>query len=321
MLRRSISTSPVPIFVHSTFRDAQGRVLRPGGLQWGLPGTSHVRFVIMDGEDAANDSPNLRCRIVQSYNRWCFAKDLKFQATQNICSIVRQGPRHIQVEWKDTTPPVEKVTKHEDIDTLLRQDPAATKDGPPAQVWMNGEYIDTLDGSSNIDSIVEEIPVTDNKLCLKRADGVIRIDRYYHGFLREKQAWDHIWDNLVALEDPEILDEDTLIGTATLRDWVRGGHLTSRLWVRDSGDSILFLRPLRNDDISTSDRRYELSMENEERVNRVRAELERLRYLATLHHPFAESLEDSETSPHDERMTEARKRLQQNRKRGKKFVL
>ena len=134
----------------------------------------------------------------------------------------------------------------------------------------------------------------------------------------------------MALEDPEILDETTLIGTSTLRDWVMGGYLASRLWVQDRGDVIEFQRPLRNDDLLTSDRRYLLSESDGEssrnKMSLARNELKRLRYLAALEHPFdlkaAISYEETDpVSDTAQRVMEARARLRQNRGKRKFFGL
>merc|ERR1712137_1332637 len=91
-------------------------------------------------------------------------------------------------------------------------------------------------------------------------------------------------------EDPHLVDERTLIGTATLPDWIMGGELTSRLLVQEKQNgNILFMRPLYNDDTRTSDRRYELTHgEDNEKIEIVRKEIASLRFLATLKHPFVE---------------------------------
>jgi len=111
-----------------------------------------------------------------------------------------------------------------------------------------------------------------------------------------------------------------------------GGYLTSRLYIQDQGDSILFLRPLRNnDDLSTSDRRYILTTTPSEdvetmtsdgdshnlvkdRMESVRRELDRFRYLATLDHPYRFQEEtgegkDKAIKEHEERIATVRKKL------------
>jgi hypothetical protein len=119
----------------------------------------------------------------------------------------------------------------------------------------------------------------------------------------------------VALEDPHIVDDCTLIGTATLPDWIMGGKLTSRLWVQDKGKSILFLRPLRNDDVDTSDRRYELK-DDTAKMQLVRQELTRLRHLASLHHPFVADEKENDIA----KLSTVREKLHHNRKQGKFFA-
>lgn len=75
------------------------------------------------------------------------------------------------------------------------------------------------------------------------------------------------------------------------------------------------MRPLHNDDISTSDRKFDLKKgQDDEKIALVQAELERLRQLAALDHPFR-PLEDSPKDPLDD----VRKKLAQNRKPRKFF--
>ncbi len=98
-------------------------------------------------------------------------------------------------------------------------------------------------------------------------------------------------DNLYALEDVQVLDDRTIIGTATVPDWIMGGDLTSRLWVQqeEPGGDILCLRPLYNDDTGTADRRYELRRgRDDDKIIIVQKELERIRYLAGLPDPYPE---------------------------------
>jgi hypothetical protein len=286
-----------------------------------MPGKSHVRFVVPDNSKTNIDSETFRLDLVQAYNRWCFAKDLNFHKVEDIASIESQGDVHVKVEWK-ASENVEKIIKFESIETLLRGDPAASNDSSSrgdneaVEVWVNGVLVGTLDGAETIEAMIASIPETANKLCYKRSKGRIRIDRFFVGGLRRNQAWDHIWDCLVALEDPKRIDDNTIIGTATLRDWIMGGNLTSRLWVRDEGDSIKFLRPLYNDDIQTSDRRYDIKEEKEpEKVKQTRAEIARLRYLATVSHPYIAEPKSLVEDP----LAETRAMLRRNQKRGKYF--
>lgn len=318
----SVSSLPslLPL-VHSTFRDYEGDILYPEGLEWRMPGKSHVRFVVPDKQKANFDSEAFRHDLVQAYNRWCFAKDLNFRTVGDIASMESQGDLHVKVEWKESGD-VERIIKFENIATLLRDDPAASNDSSSggdneaAEVWVNGVLVGTLDGAETIEPLLASIPETANKLCFKRSKGRIRIDRFFVGGLRRNQAWDHIWDCLVALEDSKIIDDNTIIGTATLRDWIMGGNLTSRLWVHDTGDSIKFLRPLYNDDIQTSDRKYEIKEEKEpEKVKQARGEIARLRYLATVPHPYV----SEPKSMVDDPLADARAMLRRNQKRGKYF--
>ena len=85
-----------------------------------------------------------------------------------------------------------------------------------------------------------------------------------------------------------MIDARTIIGTATLPDWIMGGKLTSRLWVQElDNGNILFPHPLRNDDIETSDRRYLLMKgRDDDKIQVVQNQQNKLRRLASLVHPF-----------------------------------
>jgi len=170
---------------------------------------------------------------------------------------------------------------------------------PPPQVWINGNYhgILTPDSVPRVLQAVQEC--ASRKLCFKTSttdsdDGqpelwMIRVDRYFRGGLYHRdEVFDHTMDNLIALEDPKILDDKTLIGTATLPDWIMGGMLTSRLYVEElDNGNVLFLRPLYADNIETSDRRFKLIRggPDDPKIAQVRRELKRLRYLAELPDP------------------------------------
>mmetsp|Transcript_32415 Transcript_32415/g.78731 ORF Transcript_32415/g.78731 Transcript_32415/m.78731 type:complete len:357 (-) Transcript_32415:87-1157(-) len=279
-------TSKMPsVYIHSTFRDRAGQQLIPRGLQWNMNGQSNLRFAVPNMDDATPEN------LVQAYNRWCCAKDLPYKTTDDIQSIAQKGDNHVNVTWKEGNDHVEHVVRGNNMEALLREDEAFTKDDKTAEVWINGECQGALskDHPDSLPDILAKIPKTANRLRYKRTADRIHIDRHYRGALRKDQAWDHVWDNLVALEDPKILDPNTIIGTATLKDWIMGGQLTSRMWIQDKGTSILFKRPLHNDDLSSSDRRYEVS--DEKRMAMVREEVERLRYLANLEHPYVVQLE------------------------------
>lgn len=145
--------------------------------------------------------------------------------------------------------------------------------------------------------------IPSRKLTFRKSRGMIRIERRFVGRIVGQDIFDHLLDNLYAMEDPQIIDirdDDnlTLIGTATLPDWIMGGELTSRIWMKElENGNILCLRPLYNDNIDTSDRKYELKRgKDDTRIAMVREELERLRYLATLPSPFdvdEEEVEDN----------------------------
>lgn len=292
-MRHLASCSAIPFVVHSTFRDFEGRQLVPRGLEWGMDGDSHVTYLPADDSTDKIDmnDPLVRRGIIEAHNRWCFAKQIPFKNADDILSLSSRNGTHIQVNWRDTPRVVETDLRHENVTKLVTKYAEKAKEGgKSAEVWVNGKFISLLDGLDAVDSVLEAVSnVPSMKVSLKRSDGFIRVERYFTGGLRDRvQVFDHIMDNLIALEDPQELDEQTVIGTATLPDWIMGGDLTSRLWTRElDNGNILFLRPLRNDDVSTSDRRFELVKgRDDEQIQVVREELTRLRMLASLSHPF-----------------------------------
>ena len=323
VMRQLPTCSTVPFVVHSTFRDYDGFLLRPTGLEWGMYGDSHLAYLPANADQQAVnlDEPQVRKGIVEAHNRWCFAKSLEFKHVNDILSLSRSNG-HIVVEWKDTPRSIETETRHQDIVNLIENDDSAQINGPQAEVWVNGEFISVLDGPDTLDPVLEALSrIKSVKVSLKRSDGLIRVERYFMGGLRDRQqVFDHIMDNLIALEDPQIIDEQILIGTATLPDWIMGGNLTSRLWIQElPNQNILFLRPLRNDDINTSDRKFELIKgQDDEKVQQVQKELKRLRMLAFVKHPFVEPDPDSISS---DPMSEVKRKLGLNRKHRKVFRL
>ena len=379
----STDKKKIPVYIHSTFRDYQGEVVKPFGLEWGMDADSHLYFVPSSEDQEAlcavelKDNRLLHRGIVEAYNRWCCAKDIpSFVKEEDIETIEwvaentigisgdkddggcgggkMSGGRHrhhIRVEWNKehrNRIPISNIPTRSDesLLELLQQDKTAKGIGQPAEVWINGDYVCDLDGSkesqNEVKTALQALPSSSNKKNWKRHsenDKMIRIERYYYGGIRRKpEVFDHVWDNLVALEDPEIIDDQTLIGTASLSDWIMGGILTSRLWIQDLGHKIVFLRPLRNDNIDSSDRRYELSISAgggdgasnvEKKMAMVRNELKRLRYLASLRHPFNvvvatqsdHKATTSDNNTHIGRMAEIRSNLRRNKKKGKFFAI
>jgi hypothetical protein len=264
---------------------------------------------------------------VEAYNRWAYSKQLEFKTVDDInhVTVVQQNKKkkkkdagiHLLVEWKvptsNSSEPFQYSTP-KDMEGWIKNDPAAAQSyyqNPPAEVWVNGVHEGTLNGEMSLSPILLAIKNAQQEgsgttLCVKRYSssssssssrgGLIRIEKYFRGMLRNKhQVFEHILDNLIAMEDPEILDSKTLIGTATLPDWIMGGNLTSRLHIHEleNGD-VQFLRPLYLDDIGTADRRVVLSNHRDPvLVAIVKKEVERLRYLATLQHPFGRKEENT----------------------------
>eukprot|EP00038_Savillea_parva_P010369 m.189844 g.189844 ORF g.189844 m.189844 type:complete len:363 (-) comp17845_c0_seq1:142-1230(-) len=283
--------------VLASFRDSSNNPTRPHGLQWEMSATSCMAYVPAPdaaadlddvrasptdtgGDDAANDNllpsseprrdgtaPQLdldaskvRYGIVAAHNLWAFAKGLRFVTVKDIVSMQSDADGRIFVKW---APPTghESASRPIDLAGAIREDPSATQAGSPTDVWLNGLYIGTLDGPDTVDAIVTQVQASHSvKLMFLRSQGLLRIERYFRGRPRGEELFEHVIDNLFAIEDPQVLDKKTIIGTATLPDWIMGGMLTSRIWVREEEDGGMYaLRPLYGDDIKSTDRRYRLS--------------------------------------------------------------
>ena len=139
--------------------------------------------------------------------------------------------------------------------------------------------------------------------------------------IRGQDVFDHLLDNLYAMEDSEIIDDKTIIGTATFPDWIMGGELTSWLWIRElPNGNIMCLRPLYNDDISTKDRQYELIKgKDDDKIEIVEAELERLRYLASLPCPFEQEMEELAKRRPEQEESKSIREIQHSRNRRRFF--
>lgn len=286
-------------YIHSAFRSYVGKQAKPHGLEWGMNADSHVFFLpatVAEGDPAMPDltHDSTRRGIVEAFNRWAFAKDLEFKETSDIKNIrVADDGKHIAVEWKDCSYIPWKVTQHDNMEELLKADPAANG-GPSAEVWVNGVFAGKLEGPMSLYPIVmavKRVTGPGTKLAYKRAEGCIRIEKYFRGMIRKDQVFEHVMDNLIALEDPEVLGPKALIGTATLPDWIMGGQLTSRLHVEETEDgSLKFTRPLYFDDVGTADRHFGLFKgRHDVKIAMVRKELDRLRLLAAIAHPVKQN--------------------------------
>ena len=234
------SANIVPFVIHSTYRHKRtGELLKPSGLQWNLPGCSHVTYVALnDGSpsrlcDITSEptGDEVKSGIVEAHNRWSFARGETFAHVDDIKKVaVGDNGQHVTVEWKDS---LRKRIFAEDgfgstIADLLKKDAEAIeKDPSTVQVWINGCIVGHLRGPSSLPPILEALEqVTSRHLAYQRSDcgRMIRIERYFGGYLRQKNdIFEHIVDNLIAMEDIELLDEATLIGNAKLEDWIMGG--------------------------------------------------------------------------------------------------
>lgn len=326
MMRQLTSCTAVPFVIHSTYRDYEGRQVLPRGLEWDMDGDSHLSYLPATSSHNNTDKididdAHVRRGIIEAHNRWCFAKQYPFKTIDDILSLSSSNGTHVQVQWKDSPRIVETEIRNRNITNLIKDEKAAWESGSLVEVWVNGDFVSVLNGTTeSLDTALKAVSnIGSLKVSLKRSDGLIRVERYFTGGLRDRvQVFDHIMDNLIALEDPVVIDQQILVGTATLPDWIMGGNLTSRLWTQElDNGNILFLRPLRNDDISTSDRRFELVKgQDDEQIRKVHHELKRLRMLALMKHPY----EPPDNNVHDP-TAEVNRKLSLIRKHRKVFGL
>jgi hypothetical protein len=292
-----------PWTVHSTFRNSHDRQVKPRGLEWNMDGDSKVYYapssrqaqeLLVVRKDLNDDKT--RQLLVGVHNRWCFAKDLLFRQASDMDKVEWVTDNHVAITWKPLphTMPEEQRYTLTSVDGLLRMDPSAKGQEPPCQVWING-YLAGLLQPDTVESLVRQVQcLPSRRLVFRKHFNMIRIERRFQGRIQGQELLEHVVDNLIALEDVEIIVDDpcTMIGTATLPDWIMGGELTSRLWIRlqENGD-VLFHRPLYHDDVKTSDRTYLLQYgKHNAKIAVVQQELDRLRFLTTLEHPFVAQL-------------------------------
>ncbi|CAB9506829.1 expressed unknown protein [Seminavis robusta] len=326
----SLNKTQNPWTVHSTFRDEVGGQVKPHGLEWHMGGDSILYYapVSPDAKEIIAtkglDNDETRQWLVEAHNRWCFAKDETFKKVQDI-EEVQWTPdgNHVEIFWREPellTQPEQKFTIAQ-VSGLVRMDASAKGEEPPCQVWINGYFAGVLQPNT-VDSIVEQVDrIPSKKLVFRKSRGIIRIERRFKGMIRGQEVYEHCLDNLYALEDPQIVDNNTIIGTATLPDWIMGGELTSRIWVSElENGSILCKRPLYRDDVGTSDRTYWMKKgKDDDKIAVFKEEMARIRYLATLEHPF-EALRPSDfIVPIDEEKKEPTGREIQHKRSSRKF--
>jgi hypothetical protein len=321
MAMATVSALKNPVTVHSTFRSASGHKVLPYGLQWHMSGDSHASYVPWNGEEAIDwvNDQTAHSWIVQAHNKWCFAKDRPFRKVEDIAKVSwvpfgGDGPQHLQVEWKPLQHEKEEVYKQAKIENLLEQDKSATGEEAPAEVWLNGHLEGMLQPETLPEILAALEKIQSRRLTYTKTRGIIRIERRFVGMIKGQDVFEHLMDNLYAMEDPQEIDELTLIGTATLPDWIMGGELTSRIWIREQENgNILCMRPLYDDRLDSSDRKYELKRgKDDSRIATVKEELERLRYLASLPSPFDE---DKVVEEEKKELTEREKLHRSNRRR------
>lgn len=310
-VNNTVDENLIQFCVHSTFRNNKtGEQIFPRGLEWGVPGTSYLTYYRRPGREIffsngttleyCFKSTTTRRALVEAYNIWAFAKQLPFKREQDIVSVKLLGDSHVDVEWKQEDSRLECLIVNRNIKELLEEEDAASEENDvSAEVWINGVFVSVLNGTSSLKYIMEALGKTrSHHLCYKRSEGLIRIERKFKGCLMNRDVvFEHVLDNLFAMEDVEILDDQynqlpTMIGTATLPDWIMGGKLTSRIWIQELNDgTICFERPLYDDHISTSDRTFELRRgADDDLIRIVKRELERLRQIASVDHPLLDQI-------------------------------
>ena len=331
--------------IHSTYRHkSSGRRLAPEGLQWGMGGISHLVFLPWQDsapeKGSSSNTTNItkaintdglltRWGMIQAYNAWAFAKQIPFKRLEDIDKIEPTNDGvHLRVTWKDGPKTPEALITDRDIRTMLEKEKVALPNSTESlQVWLNGQYVADLQGPESLPPILDALSkCQSHRLSYRKADGLIRIERKFKGYLFNRSiVFEHVLDNLLAMEDVKSLDERTLIGTATLPDWIMGGQLTSRIWVQElENGNVAFERPLYQDDISTSDRTFELKKEDGEyaQLIRVKQELKRLRAIGKHVHPFEEQLAKMDNTPKVEEVdpaVERRRKNQQTNQRMRRF--
>lgn len=132
----------------------------------------------------------------------------------------------------------------EDDDSFFRMIDC-NADRPGSSLEQNQDQTDD-DHEEKKDAVVamEACPTEESNANGNRKERtrVIRVERKFRGGIRGYDVFDHMLDNLYALEDVEVLSDDdkatTYIGTATVADWVR---LSVKCFTFDACFEILIL--------------------------------------------------------------------------------
>jgi hypothetical protein len=239
-------TMTAPFAVHSIFRNGRtGHKVLPHGLEWDMGGDSLMAYVPLpfagggDKEnagtrgDASNlptsnaaasylwrdqptpeDTPSVRRAIVEAHNRWCFAKDLPFRTVEDIAELKVATPEdvHYYVKWEDEGSVQMTESRLQDVKDVVRNDPSARGDTPPAEVWINGKYVGML-RPDTVPSILDKVTDTPSvRLSVKRAGDqggpppqrpaagggstrkedpspILRIERRFRGMIRGQEVF------------------------------------------------------------------------------------------------------------------------------------
>ena len=235
------------LWIYSTYRDVDtpSQSIKPYGLEWGLPGTSHMFYY----QPETATTIDRHEAIVHVTNQWRFAKDLSLVTKDDIIKIEqvvspfsKQSNRSIggtwwSVDWNQDNltsfnQSYEDVKRHVDIpqelQTILTKHPEKA-----LPVWIGGRYIDDLT-TDNWPNILQALQLytdtTDSQSSSSSRFGATKfalklgyrkrhnetelsylgIARYFSGGLRSRsQVIHHLLDNLYTLEDVTIVEEDT----------------------------------------------------------------------------------------------------------------
>ena len=218
-----MSPAVVPFTVFASFRDPSNVQVKPDGLEWDMPsGLSEICYVRYPplANDSSNtnnstSSPHVRRGIVEAHNRWSFAKDLPFVRAEDILSMEEDDQGHITVKWVDgISRRTEKTDRYggtviEHLENDKASKESSDMETAAAEVWMNGMYIGELAGPSTLQPLLDTVntQLKSKKVCYRRSENLIRIEKYFHGMIRGWEIYEHLLDNLYAMEDAEILDE------------------------------------------------------------------------------------------------------------------
>merc|ERR1719453_684885 len=142
---------------------------------------------------------------------------MPFATAEDIQDASEQPDGCVIVRWRSLQPQdsVEFPGGIASTQDAFRRVVASLEPGHLVTVYLNGRRHATLQGpatGASVEDVCRAVAqLRSTKLCLRSGGGVCRIERFFSGMVRGEEVFEHVMDNLLALEDPHVIDENTVI--------------------------------------------------------------------------------------------------------------